>query len=98
MLWCPLVTIDLTGMAAVLTSMACPRPRLIGRLPVRRAEDGVAQPFLERRVVAELLNIAEPQHLQSLFPSTGSILQIGIKRPYLAGSSVPRLMISIEPV
>ena len=44
---------------------------------VRRAEDGVAKPFLEPRVVAELLNIVESYHLQSLFASIGSVLQIG---------------------
>lgn len=42
-------------MAAALASMARPRCGLFGLLLISHAEDGVAQPFLERRVVAELL-------------------------------------------
>lgn len=38
----------------LLTSIARPRYGLIGLLLICHAEDGVAQPFLERRVVAEL--------------------------------------------
>ena len=42
-------------MAAALRSMAGPRCGLLGLLLISHTEDGVAQPFLERRVVAELL-------------------------------------------